>query len=96
MITISMIEKAGDFAENKDIARDLRLHEIAPALKNDSEEVVLDFAGVTGATQSFVHALVSELLREYGDILFTRLLFKNCNPTVQQVVNIVADYMAES
>jgi hypothetical protein len=96
MITISIIEKAGDFAENKDIARDLRLHEITPALKKDSEEIVLDFAGVTGATQSFVHALISELLRQYGDTLFTRLLFKNCNPTIQQVVNIVADYMAES
>jgi hypothetical protein len=96
MKTIKIIEKAGDFAENKDIARDLRLHEILPALRADSEEVVLDFSGVTGATQSFVHALISQLLREYGDVLFTRLLFKNCNATIQQIVNIVAEYMAES
>lgn len=96
MMTISIIGKAGNFAENKDIARELRLREIAPMLRKGSEEVVLDFDGVTGVTQSFVHALISELLREYGDILFTRLLFKNCNPAIQQVVNIVADYMAES
>jgi hypothetical protein len=96
MTTISIIDKAGSFAENKDVARDLRLNTIVPALQKDSEEVILDFEGVSGATQSFVHALISQLLREYGDILFTRLLFKNCNATIQQVVNIVADYMSES
>lgn len=96
MTTVSIVNKAGSFAENKDIARNLRLHTILPALKNDSEEVILDFAGVTGATQSFIHALISQLLRDYGDVLFTRLLFKNCNATIQQVVNIVADYMSET
>ncbi len=96
MTTISIIKRAGNFAENKDIARDIRLHSIIPALKKDSGEVVLDFKGVTGATQSFIHALISQPIRDYGDQLFTRLLFKNCNPTIQQVINIVADYMAES
>lgn len=96
MKTIKIYDRAGSFAENKDIARDIRLNEIAPALKKREGEIVLDFAKVTGATQSFVHALISQLIRDYGDAVFTRLLFKNCNDTVQEIVNIVADYMAES
>ena len=79
MVTIKIAEKAGDFAENKDIARELRLKEITPAYKDTVGEVVLDFAGVSGATQSFIHALLSQLIREFGDQIFTRIIFKNCN-----------------
>ena len=96
MTNISIFQKAGNFAENKDVARDIRLHDILPALEKGSDDVVLDFEGVTGATQSFIHALLSQLIRDYGDAIFIRLMFKNCNATVQQVVNIVADYMAET
>ncbi len=96
MVTIKIAEKAGDFAENKDIARELRLKEITPAYKDTVGEVVLDFAGVSGATQSFIHALLSQLIREFGDQIFTRIIFKNCNEAIQQLINIVADYMAES
>jgi anti-anti-sigma regulatory factor len=95
METIKIYEKAGSFAENKDVARDVRLKLIKPALAKDDEEIVIDFSGVTGATQSFIHALISQLIREYGDQLFQRILFKDCSPAVQQVINIVADYMAE-
>lgn len=96
MLTIAISEQAGTFAENKDIAKRVRERQILPALKNREQEIVLDFADVTGATQSFVHALISEAIRAYGDEVFNRLLFKNCSPAVQQVVNIVADYMKES
>jgi len=94
--TIQIASKAGSFAENKDVARDLRLKFITPALREDNGEVILDFSGVTGATQSFIHALISQIIRDFGDEVFQRLLFKNCNAAVQQIVNIVADYMAES
>jgi STAS-like domain of unknown function (DUF4325) len=96
MKIISIFDKAGNFAENKDIARDIRLNEITPAYKNQVGDIILDFEGVTGATQSFVHAMISQLIREYGDSVFTRLVFKNCNEAVQEIINIVADYMAES
>lgn len=94
MLTLHMAREAGTFAENKDIARNLRIDKIAPAIEG-GEEVTLDFAEVTGATQSFVHALISELIRQHGDGVFDKLYFKNCSPTVQQIVNIVADYMEE-
>lgn len=91
--TIMMKDYVGAFAENKDKARAIRLEYITPVLKKDDGIVVLDFEGVTGATQSFVHALISQLIRKYESEVFNRLLFKNCNATVQEVVNIVADYM---
>lgn len=96
MKVINIYKRAGSFAENKDVARDIRLHEITPFLKTEEGEVILDFERVSGATQSFVHALISQLIRDYGDSVFTRLIFKNCNNTIQEIVNIVADYMAES
>jgi hypothetical protein len=87
--------KAGTFAENKDVARDIRLNKIMPTLAK-GQKVTLDFAGVTGATQSFVHALISEAIRQYGDDVFDKLYFKNCSDTVREIVNIVAEYMQES
>jgi hypothetical protein len=95
MTIVKIVDKAGTFAENKDIARDLRLHVITPILKNSEDVIVIDFEGVTGATQSFIHALISQLIREFGGVLFARLRFKNCNTALQQVINIVADYMTE-
>lgn len=91
---VTIQKKAGSFAENKDVAREIRVNMIMPALQK-GKLVTLDFAGVNGATQSFVHALVSEAIRQYGDDVFDRLYFKNCNDTVREIVNIVADYMQE-
>ena len=84
-----------DFGENKDIAKDLRINMIMPALQK-GEEVILDFSGVDGVTQSFIHALISEPIREFTDTVFDKLLFKNCSKLVQTVVQIVEEYMQES
>ena len=92
--TVIIKTKAGTFAENKDIARDLRLKYIMPALKKNNI-VIIDFSEVTGATQSFVHALISDAIREFGEEVFDRLKFKNCNPIIKEVVSIVAEYMQE-
>ena len=94
MKTIVILERAGAFAENKDIARDIRKQEIVPTL-NKKDEVILDFRGVNGATQSFIHALISEILREYGTEVLDHVTFKSCNDTVKQIISIVVDYMQE-
>jgi hypothetical protein len=94
MKNITIFDKAGAFAENKDVARDIRRQVIVPALK-ENEEVVLDFQGVNGATQSFIHALISEILREYGPEILERVTFKSCNNTIRQIITIVVDYMQE-
>lgn len=93
--TVTILKYTSTFAENKDTARDIRLKIIMPALAK-KQEVVLDFKGVTGATQSFIHALISEAIRQHGEEALDLIIFKNCSPVVREVVNIVADYMQES
>ena len=95
MIKIELLKTVGSFAENKDMARDIRLNKIIPALENN-KEVTLDFKGVDSATQSFIHALISDLIRNYGVEILNKIYFKNCSETIKKIVNIVVDYMQES
>ncbi len=91
MIQIRIYDLAGAFAENKDIAADIREHSVRPALET-GEKVVIDFTGVEGATQSFVHALVADLIRTRGAKVLERIDFRACNKTVRSIVAIVAEY----
>lgn len=95
MRRINIKDTAGEFAENKDVARDLREQVLLPALAA-GEEVTIDFSDCVGATQSFVHALISEAFRIYGNDILDRIVFKDCNETVQKIITIVAEYMQES
>ena len=95
MTHIKIFEKAGAFAENKDVARDLRIRAILPTLEK-GEQVVLDFERVETATQSFVHALISEALRQHKNAALERMAFKSCNETVKKMVGIVVDYMQDA
>ncbi|MBI2092376.1 MAG: STAS-like domain-containing protein [Deltaproteobacteria bacterium] len=95
MITIKLLPLVGSFAENKDIAKDVRLKQVVPAL-DGKKEVVLDFEGIDGATQSFIHALISDLVRKYDNGVLDKIYFKNCNKTVQKIINIVVDYIQEA
>lgn len=94
MKTISIFKQAGSFAENKDIARDIRIHELIPALEN-TEEVILDFEKVDAATQSFIHALISDVIRKHGSDVLDHISFKSCNTTIRQLIGIVTDYMQD-
>lgn len=94
MIRVDIGARAGSFAENKDIARDLRLREIIPALERN-DPVVLDFVKVEATTQSFIHALISDLLRKFGSDVLDRIEFKSCNETVKKIISIVVDYMQD-
>ena len=91
-VTIGIMESVGSFAENKDLAQKIRREEILPALQKQ-QNVTLDFAGVGSTTQSFIHALISEVIREYGIGVLDRILFKSCNDNVKNIVSIVTDYM---
>ena len=95
MKTIHIKKEAGVFAENKDVAGVLRETVLLPALR-DSQEITLDFAGVEGATQSFVHALASQAIREFGPEVLDHIVFKNCNDSIRGIIEIVVAYMQES
>lgn len=92
MITIKLAKLTGAFAENKDIAREIRLKKIMPALEHD-REITLDFAGIDSVTQSFIHALISDALRVYGSKSLDKISFKSCNETVKKIILIVTEYM---
>ncbi len=94
MKQIAIFDRAGAFAENKDVAREIRIREIIPALAKD-EEVVLNFEKVDVATQSFIHALISDVLRRYGNDVLNRVAFKSCNDTIKKIITMVANYMQE-
>lgn len=94
MKNIKLFARVGSFAENKDIARDMRIKEIIPALEN-GKDIVLDFNHIDAATQSFMHALISDLIRKYGNEILDRVNFKSCNKNVQKIIMIVTDYMQE-
>ncbi len=94
MKEIELFPKTGNFAENKDVAREIRINEIMPALKNH-QVVILDFNKVDSATQSFIHALISDIIRKEGYEIIDRLNFKNCNDTIKKLITIVTDYMQE-
>lgn len=89
---ISIFEIAGSFAENKDVARDIRVREIMPALQK-KEGLILDFNQVEAVTQSFIHALISDAIREHEDLALELITFKSCNETVRKIISIVVDYM---
>jgi DNA-binding IscR family transcriptional regulator len=95
MKLIRLYDRTGSFAENKDVARDIRIGSIIPALENN-ENVTLDFSGVDSATQSFIHALISAVLRQYGSEILDRISFKSCNETIKKIITIVVEYMHES
>jgi hypothetical protein len=85
----------GDFAEDKDVAADLRERRIRSAL-TEGQSVVLDFGGVRVATQSFVHALISDVLRSEGEAVLDRITFKDCSKAVRGIVETVVQYTLES
>lgn len=91
---IKIYDKVKDFAGNKDIARDIRLKEIIPALKK-GEEIIIDFENVKSATQSFIHALISDVLRKQGINSLDYITFKSCNDTIKEIIKIVVEYMQE-
>lgn len=95
MNEIRLVDKVGSFAENKDIAREIRLNAIIPILEK-GEEIILNFEGIDSTTQSFIHALLSDLIRKYGVEVVDKLQFKSCSLTVQKMISLVFEYMQES
>jgi hypothetical protein len=56
----------GDFAEDKDWAAAFREGAIRKTL-TEGDYIILDFDGISLTTQSFIHALISDILRASGE-----------------------------
>ncbi len=91
---INLFESVGAFAENKDIARGIRINSIIPALEKN-ERVILNFNKIESTTQSFIHALISDIIRVKGIEILDKIFFKNCNGKIKKIIKIVVEYMQE-
>lgn len=92
---IKMRALVGDFAENKEIAKKIRIEELMPNLSKGND-LEIDFDGVNGATQSFIHALISDPIRQFGDVALEKLYYRNVDDDIKEVLSIVYHYMQES
>ncbi len=68
----------GGFAEDKDEAKRLRIETILPAFEKD-RSIVLDFSEMKFSTQSFVHALLGEVLQRYREDDETHRQHRTCS-----------------
>jgi len=93
MKRILVSKHAGSFAGDKDAAALVRDSLLNPGLKQGGN-VIIDFKGVDLATQSFIHALLSNIIRSDPEAL-GRITFENCNSSVQELIEIVAEYSQE-
>ena len=62
-----------------------------PTLEND-RPVIIDFKNVKTSTQSFMHALLGEILIKFKEPVLKKLEFRNCSPQVKTLVELVVDY----
>jgi hypothetical protein len=87
-------EYCGQFAENKDAAKEIRENYLIPAVLNKSE-ITIDFSEIDSSTQSFIHALISDIIQSEGVDSLQYLCFKNCNEAVKSLITTVVNYSME-
>jgi hypothetical protein len=92
---IPIAELAGGFAENKDVAAKLREEYIRPAISQGAC-ITIDFSGVELTTQSFVHALISDVIRKNGENTLDIICFRNCSELVKELIETVVQYSLET
>ncbi|MDZ4772412.1 MAG: STAS-like domain-containing protein [Planctomycetota bacterium] len=78
-----------DFEEDTEAAVRIRETVIRPKIEN-GETVIIDFHGIRSPTQSFVHALLSEIFKIPDSLV--RLSFLNCTASAREVIKAVAAY----
>src|SRR5208283_4266101 len=79
------------FAEDKDEAKKLRVKTILPALE-ENKRIILDFGQVKYSTQSFIHALLGEVLQKFREPALDKLEFRSCSLQVKSLIQLVVDY----
>lgn len=92
---VQVAKLASDFAEDKDVAAKIREETLRPALKRN-KEITLDFTGVDLVTQSFIHAMISDVLRRNGEEALDYVVFKGCEPGVRGIIETVVQYSLET
>jgi STAS-like domain of unknown function (DUF4325) len=91
--TVKLPAGINGFAEDKDEAKRLRISRILPAFGGGQpHDIILDFSDINYSTQSFIHALLGEVLQRYGESALEHIQFKKCAPQVKSLIRLVVDY----
>lgn len=91
-ITITLEKGIIDgFIDDKDLARGIRVDTIMVALEGD-RSVIIDFRNVKTSTQSFVHALIGEVLGRYKEPVLGKIEFRHCSAQLKSLIELVVDY----
>lgn len=88
--TIRIADYVGRFAGDPDVAHELRDNALAPAMRA-GEPVIVDFAGVELSTESFIHALVSDLIRSTDFYALGLIDFRHCSQSVRERLETVVE-----
>lgn len=84
----------GQFAENKDKAKEIRENYLREWVNSDGI-ITIDFKDVDSSTQSFIHAMISSVFQEKGDTMLDKFEFINCNKAVKSLITTVINYSLE-
>lgn len=93
-IEIKIMDFCSNFAEDKDIAKAIREDYLKKHITSN-EKVILNFNEIDSSTQSFIHALISEIFQKYGETALELIEFKNCNVAVRSLIATVINYSLE-
>lgn len=91
---INISQVAGKFAENKDVAKELREQFLYKWVDSKSQ-IILNFKNVDSSTQSFIHAMISDILQKNGEEALEFFEFKNCNKALKSLISTVINYSLE-
>lgn len=89
-VRVHVAPDARALAVDRPRARRLADEQVAPLLA-EGRSVQLDFSGTRVATQSFCHALLSELFREHGVELLDRVRFIACSAQVEPLIRLAVN-----
>ena len=84
---IRIKEYCENFAENKDIAKEIREKYIKKNIRSSNNPKII--------LESFVHALVSGLFQDHKEKALDYFEFKNCNKAIKSIITTVINYSLE-
>jgi hypothetical protein len=68
------------FAKSEAVAL---LSDIDNRSRSQSGEIIFDFSEVSGVSPSGAHVFLGGLVRRFGSDVFSRIIFKNVEPSIQ-------------
>lgn len=83
--------RVAEFLEDVDAAARIRDGKIIPTVRRGGK-LAIDFSDVRFVTQSFIHAMLHEALREPGALV--RISLVNCSRSTREAIQAVAAYSA--